>query len=222
MYHWNFAFLWEFRGLLVTGLLYTALYTVVCVVLGLLVGLTVGMGLLSPRAWVRAPLRAYVEVFRCTPVLVQLVWFYYALPVLAGIEISAALAAVLALTLYGGAFYSEIIRAGIISIDAGQSEAARALGMRRGQVMRRVVLPQAFRRMVPPLLNQSILQLKNTSLLSVLALPDLLYQGQSIAHETYRPLETYTVVAIAYFLVLLPATILVKRTEVRVSGQGAK
>ncbi len=222
MYHWNFAFLWEFRGLLVTGLLYTALYTVVCVVLGLLVGLTVGMGLLSPRAWVRAPLRAYVEVFRCTPVLVQLVWFYYALPVLAGIEISAALAAVLALTLYGGAFYSEIIRGGIISIDAGQSEAARALGMRRGQVMRRVVLPQAFRRMVPPLLNQSILQLKNTSLLSVLALPDLLYQGQSIAHETYRPLETYTVVAIAYFLVLLPATILVKRTEVRVSGQGAK
>lgn len=220
MYHWNFAFLWEFRGLLVTGLLYTALYTVVCVALGLLVGLSVGIGRLSPRAWVRAPLRAYVEVFRCTPVLVQLVWFYYALPVLAGIEISAALAAVLALSLYGGAFYSEIIRGGIISIEPGQAEAARALGMRSGQVMRRVILPQAFRRMVPPLLNQSILQLKNTSLLSVLALPDLLYQGQAIAHETYRPLETYTVVAIAYFLVLLPATILVKRTETRLSGAG--
>ena len=90
--------------------------------------------------------------------------------------------------------------------------------MRRFQMMRRVVLPQAFRRMVPPLLHQSILQLKNTSLLSVLALPDLLYQGQSIAHETYRPLETYTVVALAYFLVLLPATILVKRAETRLSG----
>jgi len=221
VYHWDFGFLWEFRGLIVKGLLYTALYTVICVVLGLAIGLGTGIGRLSQHAWVRAPLRAYVEVFRCTPVLVQLVWFYYALPVLAGIQISAALAAVLALSLYGGSFYSEIIRGGIVSIDPGQAEAARAIGMRRGQVMRRVVLPQAFRRMVPPLLNQSILQLKNTSLLSVLALPDLLYQGQSIAHETYRPLETYTVVAIAYFLVLLPATILVKRAETRLSSSGA-
>lgn len=221
MYEWNFSFLWEFRGLLLNGLMYTVLYTVICVALGLLIGLAVGVGRLSPHLWVRGPLRAYVEVFRCTPVLVQLIWFYYALPVLAGIEISASLAAMLALSLYGGAFYSEIIRGGIISIDAGQSEAARALGMRSGQVMRRVVLPQAFRRMVPPLLNQSILQLKNTSLVSVLALPDLLYQGQAIAHETYRPLETYSIVAIAYFLVLLPATILVKRVETRLSNTGA-
>lgn len=200
------------------GLGYTAAYTVICTVLGLAIGLAVAMGRLSRPIWLRAPLRAYVEVFRCTPVLVQLVWFYYALPVLTGIQISAALAAILALSLYGSSFYSEIIRGGIISIDPGQTEAARALGMRRFQMMRRVVLPQAFRRMVPPLLNQSILQLKNTSLLSVLALPDLLYQGQSIAHETYRPLETYTVVALAYFLVLLPATILVKRAETRLSG----
>ncbi len=218
MYHWDFEFLWSFRKLLLMGLGYTAAYTVICTVLGLAIGLAVAMGRLSQPVWLRAPLRAYVEVFRCTPVLVQLVWFYYALPVLTGIQISAALAAILALSLYGSSFYSEIIRGGIISIDPGQTEAARALGMRRFQMMRRVVLPQAFRRMVPPLLNQSILQLKNTSLLSVLALPDLLYQGQSIAHETYRPLETYTVVALAYFIVLLPATILVKRAETRLSG----
>jgi len=218
VYQWNFEFLWGFRQLLLTGLLYTAGYTVICIGLGLLIGLVAGMGRLAKPVWIRGPLRAYVEVFRCTPVLVQLVWFYYALPVLTGIQISAALAAIMALSLYGGAFYSEIIRGGIISIDPGQSEAARAIGMRRGQVMRRVVLPQAFRRMVPPLLNQSIMQLKNTSLLSVLALPDLLYQGQSIAHETYRPLETYTIVALAYFLVLLPATILVKRAETRLSS----
>ncbi len=218
MYHWDFEFLWGFRKLLLMGLGYTVAYTVICTVIGLAIGLAVAMGRLSQPVWLRAPLRAYVEVFRCTPVLVQLVWFYYALPVLTGIQISAALAAILALSLYGSSFYSEIIRGGIISIDPGQTEAARALGMRRFQMMRRVVLPQAFRRMVPPLLNQSILQLKNTSLLSVLALPDLLYQGQSIAHETYRPLETYTVVALAYFLVLLPATILVKRVETRLSG----
>jgi polar amino acid transport system permease protein len=199
------------------GLVYTAAYTVICTLLGLAIGLAVALGRLSKKVWLRAPLRAYVEVFRCTPVLVQLVWFYYALPVLTGIQISAALAAILALSLYGSSFFSEIIRGGIISIDPEQSDAARALGMRRIQVMRRVVLPQAFKRMIPPLLNQSILQLKNTSLLSVLALPDLLYQGQSIAHETYRPLETYTVVALAYFIVLLPATILVKRAETRLN-----
>ena len=162
--------------------------------------------------------RGYVELFRCTPVLVQLVWFYYALPILTGIQISAALAAVMTLSLYGGAFYSEIIRGGIVSVDVGQSEAARALGMRRAQVMRRIVLPQALRRMLPPLMNQSILQLKNTSLLSVLAVPDLLYQGQTVAHETYRPLEVYTLVAIAYFVILLPATFVVKRLEERLLG----
>jgi polar amino acid transport system permease protein len=152
-------------------------------------------------------------VFRCTPVLVQLVWFYYALPVLLGIEMSAGTAAMLSLALYGGAFYSEIIRGGIVSIDLGQSEAGWALGMTRFQLMKRVILPQAFKRMTPPLVNQSIMQLKNTSLLSVLAVPDLLYQGQIIAHETYRPLEIYTLVAIIYFVILLPATIWAKRLE---------
>ena len=213
MYHWDFAVLWTYRSLLVAGLAYTLLFTAICVVLGLAIGLVTGVGRLSTNRFVTAPLRAYVELFRCTPVLVQLVWFYYALPVLTGIQISATLAATLCLSLYGGAFYSEIIRGGIISTDAGQIEAARALGMRRFQVLRRIVLPQAFKRMVPPLMSQSIMQLKNTSLLSVLAVPDLLYQGQVIAHETYRPLELYTFIALAYFAVLLPVTMWAKRLE---------
>ncbi|MGA2552906.1 MAG: amino acid ABC transporter permease [Burkholderiaceae bacterium] len=215
MYHWDFASLWVYRHLLVVGLSYTVGYTFVCVVLGLLTGLLAALGRLVASPWISGPVRAYVELFRCTPVLVQLVWFYYALPILSGIQITATLAAILTLTLYGGAFYSEIIRGGIVSIDPGQSEAARALGMSRHQVMRRVVLPQALRRMLPALMNQSILQLKNTSLLSVLAVPDLLYQGQTIAHETYRPLEVYSLVAIAYFVVLLPATLYVRRLEKR-------
>ena len=123
------------------------------------------------------------------------------------------------LALYGGAFYSEIIRGGIVSIDIGQTEAGSALGMTRLQLMRRVILPQAFKRMTPPLVSQSIMQLKNTSLLSVLAVPDLLYQGQIIAHETYRPLEIYTLVAVMYFLILLPATIWAKRLETRLNQQ---
>lgn len=212
-YAWDFAVLWNYRVLLATGLLYTLAFTVICVVAGMLVGLVTGLGRLSGNPLLTVPLRAYIEVFRCTPVLVQLVWFYYALPVLTGIEMSAMTAAALCLTLYGGAFYSEIVRGGIIAIDPGQVEAAKALGMTRAQLMRRIILPQAFRKMVPPLMNQSIMQLKNTSLLSVLAVPDLLYQGQVIAHDTFRPLEVYTFIAAAYFAVLLPITVWAKRLE---------
>jgi polar amino acid transport system permease protein len=219
VYHWDFGAVWTYRSLLLQGLLYTLLYTAVCIGLGLLIGLVTGLGRLAKSVLIRAPLRAYVELFRCTPVLVQLIWFYYALPILTGIDMSAATAAVLALSLYGGAFYSEIVRAGVISIDAGQTEAGMAIGMTRAQVMRRVILPQAFKRMVPPLMSQSIMQLKNTSLLSVLAVPDLLYQGQSAAHDSYRPLEIYTIVAICYFVVLLPATIISKRLETRLAKQ---
>jgi polar amino acid transport system permease protein len=218
VYHWDFGILWTYRALLLAGLAYTLLFTVVCVVLGLAVGLITGIGRLSKRPFIAVPLRAYVEVFRCTPVLVQLVWFYYALPVLTGIQISAVTAATLCLSLYGGAFYSEIIRGGIISSDSGQIEAARALGMRGRQILRRIVLPQALKRMVPPLMSQSIMQLKNTSLLSVLAVPDLLYQGQVVAHETYRPLELYTFIAVAYFAVLLPVTMWAKRLEFGAPG----
>jgi polar amino acid transport system permease protein len=217
VYQWNFDFLWDYRHLFVSGLLHTLGYTLLCVVMGLLMGLVSGMGQLSKTALIRVPFKWYVELFRATPVLVQIIWFYYALPVLLGIEMSPAMAAVMALSLYGGAFYSEIIRGGIISIDAGQSEAARALGMTRFQIMWRVVLPQALRRMTPPLMNQSIMQLKNTSLVSVLALPDLVYQGQAVVHETYRPLETYTLIALMYLAVLLPITSLVKKLESRVS-----
>ena len=213
MYEWDFGFLWKYRTLLIGGIGYTLLFTVICVIGGLAVGLVAGMGRLSSHKFISVPLRAFVEVFRCTPVLVQLVWFYYALPVLTGIEMSAPMAAGICLSLYGGAFYSEIIRGGIISIDPGQTEAGQAIGMTRFQVMRRIILPQAFKRMVPPLMSQSIMQLKNTSLLSVLAVPDLLYQGQVIAHDTYRPLEVYTFIAVAYFIILLPATMWAKRIE---------
>ena len=219
MYHWDFGALWPYRELLLKGLLYTLFFTFACVVLGLAIGLATGLGRLSNKRLISVPMRAYVELFRCPPVLVQLIWFYYALPVLSGIEISPAMASVLALSLYGGAFYSEIFRAGVVSIDVGQSEAGMAIGMTKPQIMRRVVLPQAFKRMVPPLMSQSIMQLKNTSLLSVLAIPDLLYQGQTAAHDLYRPLECYTIVAICYFAVLFPATVFSKRLENRLAQQ---
>ncbi|HEY0524675.1 MAG TPA: amino acid ABC transporter permease [Stellaceae bacterium] len=216
-YTWDFSLLWGYRWVFAAGLGYTLAYTAACVVLGLALGIAVGIARLSRRILVTVPLVAYVELFRCTPLLVQLVWFYYALPVLSGIEMSAPTAAVLTLSLYGGAFYAEIVRGGIVSIERGQWDAARAIGMTRGLIMRRIILPQALKRMTPPLMNQSIIQLKNTSLVSVLAVADLLYQGQVITAATYRPLEVYTMTAALYFAVLFPMTLGVQALERRLA-----
>ena len=123
------------------------------------------------------------------------------------------------LSLYTAAFYAEIFRGGILSIEIGQWDAAKALGLSRWQVMRRIVLPQAVRRMVPPFMNQSITQLKNTSLVSTIAVPDLLYQGSLITADTYRPLEVYTVVALIYFALLFPATVLAQWYERRLAAR---
>jgi polar amino acid transport system permease protein len=213
MYEWDFSFLWGYRGLFLYGLGISLAYTAAVILLGMAVGLLMGLTRLSSYSFLRLIGRAYVEIFRCTPLLVQLVWFFYALPILIGVNINAVTAGVLALSLYGGSFYAEIFRAGIVSIETGQIEAGDALGMTRAQNMRRIVLPQAFKRMVPPLLSQCILQFKNTSLLSTLAIPELLYQGQIIAHDTYRPLETYTFIAIGYLVILFPLTLVVQRIE---------
>jgi polar amino acid transport system permease protein len=212
-YQWDFTFLERYIPLLWRGVLVTLGYTVGSVVLGLIIGLLVGLGRLSKSKLLNLPLIAYIEAFRCTPLLVQLIWFYYALPVLLGIQIPAVAAATMTLSLYTGAFYAEIFRGGIISIERGQWDAARALGLRPWPMMRRVILPQAVRRMIPPFVNQSITQLKNTSLVSVIAVPDLLYNGGLITADTYRPLEVYTVVAIIYFAMLFPSTLLAQAYE---------
>jgi polar amino acid transport system permease protein len=216
-YAWDFSFLWAYRWLILAGLGVTIAYTVGTILLGLAIGLVTGLLRLSRNPMITAPLVAYVEIFRCTPLLVQIVWFYYALPVVLGIDIPAHLAAVLVLSLYTGAFYAEIIRGGVNSIERGQWDAARAIGMRRNQVMRHVILPQAVKRMIPPFMNQSIIRLKNTSLVSTIAVADLLYQGTIITAATYRPLEVYTMVAIIYFLVLFPLTLAAQQVERRLA-----
>jgi len=216
-YAWDFLFLWGYRGLILTGLGVTIAYTIGTILLGLLVGLVTGLLRLSRNPMITAPIVVYVEIFRCTPLLVQIVWFYYALPVVLGIDIPANIAATLVLSLYTGAFYSEIIRGGVASIERGQWDAARAIGMRRIQVMRYVVLLQAFKRMIPPFMNQSVIQLKNTSLVSTIAVTDLLYQGTIITAATYRPLEVYTMVAVIYFLVLFPLTLTAQQVERRLA-----
>jgi polar amino acid transport system permease protein len=216
-YQWDFYFLLRYVPLLERGVLVTLGYTAATIFIGLIIGLLLGLGRLS-RSWiVNLPLVAFIEAFRCTPLLVQIVWFYYALPVLLGIQIPAVVAGIMTLSCYTGAFYAEIFRGGIISIEQGQWDAARALGLRRWHVMRKVILPQAIRRMIPPFVNQSITQLKNTSLVSTIAVPDLLYNGSLITADTYRPLEVYTVVALIYFALLFPSTLLAQAYERRLT-----
>jgi polar amino acid transport system permease protein len=216
-YDWSFTFLLQYSRLIAVGAAYTIGFTIITAVSGFLIGCVVAIAQLAKARFVSTPLVMLVEIFRCTPVLVQLVWIYYALPVLIGVELSPAVAAFIALSFYGGAFYSEIIRGGIASIDLGQWDAGRALGMCRFDLMKRIVMPQALKRMIPPLVNQAVLQLKNTSLLSVLAVPDLLYQGQLITSATYRPLETYTMIAVIYFIILFPMTRFAHALETRLA-----
>jgi polar amino acid transport system permease protein len=218
-YQWDFALMWRYAPLFWRGVLVTLAYTASTILIGLIVGLAVGLGRLSKSRLLNFPLIAFIEVFRCTPLLVQIVWFYYALPVLLGIQIPAVVAGVLTLSCYTGAFYAEIFRGGIISIEQGQWDAARALGLRRREVMRLVILTQAVRRMIPPFVNQSITQLKNTSLISTIAVPDLLYNGTLITADTYRPLEVYTVVAVIYFVLLFPSTLLAQAYERRLAAR---
>ena len=214
MYEWNWDMVIRGYELLwLKGLLTTLAYAACTVFGGLIIGVVCGLGLLSNRWWLTMPIHSYVAVFRCTPVLVQIIWFFFALPILIGIEIPAWLAAGVGLTLYMVCFATEIFRAGTISIDKGQWNAARAVGMTYWQMMRCIILPQAIRRMIPPFVNQSVIQFKNTALLYVVAVPDLMYTGYLVVSETYRPLEVYTGVAIAYFIVLYPLTLWGKRLE---------
>ncbi|MFA6264135.1 MAG: amino acid ABC transporter permease [Pseudolabrys sp.] len=216
-YTWHFEVIWQYHKLFLAGTGVTIGLTIAVVVLGLVVGLVAGLMQLAHSPILRWVSWAYIEMFRLTPLLVLLLWFYYALPMLTGIKLDALSAAVITLSLYGGSFYAEVIRGGIVSIEPGQTEAGLALGMTPARVMRRIVLPQAIKRMIPPLMNQSIIQFKNTSLVSVLAVPDLLYQGQIVAMDTYRALEVYSVIAAIYFIVLLPLTVIVKMAERRLA-----
>ena len=212
-YIWDFAILGKYSHLFWLGLGWTIAYTIGTIFLGSLIGLTVGILRLKRLPVIDWLLIAYIEAFRCTPLLVQIIWFYYAFPVLIGLNIPAHVAAVTVLSLYGGAFYAEIVRGSIESVNVGQWDAARALGLRPWRVLRLVIMPQALKPMLAPYVNQSVTQLKNTSLVSVIAVPDLVYNATLINAETYRPLEVYTIVALIYFAILFPATLVGRRHE---------
>ncbi|KUM26752.1 ABC transporter permease [Mesorhizobium loti] len=199
--------------ILADGLLITLKYTIYTCAIGLAIGFLTAQLQLSPWRLLRWTGRIWVEFFRNIPLLVLLIWIYYALPIFFQIQIGKETAGTLGLGFYASGFYAEILRAGVQSIDRGQTDAAVALGMGYVQRMKRIILPQAMRRMVPPLVGQTIMQLKNTTLLSVLTIPDLLYQAGYIASFTYRPMEVYTVIGAIFIAILFPLSALSRRFE---------
>lgn len=215
MYNWDFYTVLQSFDLFLDGIWTTIKYTVGSIAIGIVVGLLVAFARRSPYSALRLLARSYQEVFRCTPLLVQILWAYYALPLLLGFTISNTTAGLLMLALYVGSFYSEIFRGGINAIDKGQTEAALAVGMSGVQTMRHIVLPQAVKKMMPAFINQSIIQVKNTSLLYAISIAELTYMTSVVNSETYRPLESYTLAGVMYFVLLFPLTQLADMYERR-------
>lgn len=220
MYEWDFSPVLAETGLLMAGFRNTLILTATALCGGLIVGLLLALARLSHRRWLRSPAGLIIEVFRTTPPLVQLFWFYFGLPIVLAIEMTPFLAAALTFTIQSGAFFAEIFRAGIVSIEKGQWEAARAIGMSHGQCMRRVVLPQAVKRMFPSMMERSIELMKTTTLVATVSYADLLFQANELAQKTFRPLEVFTVVALMYFVTISLVSFLAARLERRFARSG--
>ena len=211
----DFSLIFDHLPLLLVGALVTIEITAVSVALGVLIGLFVGIAELSRYRWLRYPAKVYVDFIRGTPLLVQIFIIYFALPIILGMRIEPFVAVVAACSINSGAYVAEIFRAGIQSIDKGQMEAGRSLGMSWTQTMRYIVIPQAFRRIIPQLGNEFIAMLKDSSLVSVIGFEELTRKGQLVIASTYGSLEIWSAVAIIYLVMTLSITRFVAYLEKR-------
>ncbi len=207
----NIQILMEAWPILLQGLGQTLLLSAVVVPLGLLGGMILALLSTVKSRWVRWPLMAWVDVFRALPPLVLLVFVYAGLP-FAGLEVTAFAAVAIGFFLNTGAYYGEILRAGIASVPAGQSEAARSMGLSRWQTMRLVVLPQAVRNVLPDLISNTLEVVKLTSIAAVVAMPELLFQARQAQSVTFNATPIMAA-AVAYFILLWPVVRLLSKLE---------
>jgi polar amino acid transport system permease protein len=212
---WDFSSVVQNYPVLLKGLGMTALLWGIAFPVSMLIGFAMSLGARSRLRALRALTRVYVEVFRNTPVIIQLIWFFYAFPILTGYQLSPVTAALCGLILNASAYCSEIFRGGMASIPNGQWEGARAVGMNHAQALRRIIVPQVLARMLPAFTNRGIELAKNTSIASVIAVQELMYQGRALSSAYYRPLETLTTVAVIYFVLIYPGAFWASRFEKR-------
>ena len=220
MYEWDFSVILQNYDLLLLGLVNTLKVTVVALSFGIPIGLCLALLRLSDKRWIAGPTGIFIEFFRTTPPLAQLFWIFFALPIIIDVEIDPYTASVLTFSIQSSAFFAEVFRAGIISVEKGQWEAGYAIGMKRIQVLKRVILPQAVKRMIPAFLERIIELMKTTTLVSAISYSDLLFQANAISQITYRPLEVFTVAAAMYFMVLFPTSVAVRKLERRLAVSG--
>lgn len=200
---------------LVEGLWVTIQLTLAANVIGLVFGFVVALLVLSKVALIRLPAVAFVEFFRCTPAIVQIVWFFYCVPMLFNVYLGSMTMGILALGLNLAAFNGEAYRASIQSVPKEHRDAAVALGLSPLQSTLYIILPTALRLSVPVLLTNGIVIFQQSALVAIVAVPDLMYEAKSLATQTYRPIETFTLVALIYFAVSFPVSQLVGWLERR-------
>jgi len=213
----NFQFDWQAAinslPFLLKGLPYTLLISFVGLAIGFVVGIIFGLMRIGPTRWLRIPAVIYIELFRGTPVLVQVLFIFYGLPTLLGGPINALTAGIAAIALNAGAYISEIVRGGVQSIERGQREAGLSLGLSSTQAFRYVIWPQALRRMIPALGNQGIVSIKDTSLFSVIGVGELVRQGQVYIANTFTALEVYFMIALLYLAITLSLSLALSLLE---------
>lgn len=211
-------FTWEvFRGFVLHGLIFSVQLTLVAMVGGIALGTVLALMRLSGRRWLELPATAYVDLLRSIPLVMVIMWFFLLIPFLIGRPIGAEVSAVVTFTLFEAAYYSEIMRAGIQSIPRGQVWAGYALGLNYWQTMGTVVLPQAFRNMIPILLTQTIILFQDTSLVYVLSITDFLGAASKVAQRDGRLVEMYLFAALVYFVVSFGLSLLVKRLQQKIA-----
>lgn len=216
----DFSPVWAGWSDILHGALVTVEVTAVALMLGCVLGLLVGIGRLNPRRrLIYGICTVYVTFIRGTPLLVQLFLLFFGLPQF-DILLPAFVCGVLGLGVYSGAYVSEIVRGAIQSVDRGQMEAARSIGMSSAQSMRAIILPQAVVRMIPPLGNEFIALIKNSALVSLLTIHDLMHEGQKIISVSYRSLEVYLAIALVYLVLTSAASYLLHRLERNIRAGG--
>jgi polar amino acid transport system permease protein len=208
---------WRF---LLDGLGVTLLLSIVTVVCSLVAGSLIALLRIYGPAWLRVVLTFYIDTMRAVPVLVVLVWIYFALPIATGLNLPSFWAAAFALSVHIAAYVAEIVRAGIESVRSGQIRAGLALGMSRAQVVQKIILPQALIRMLPAFGSIISITIKDTAIASVIAVPELMKRSETVAGQSFRPIEIFTVAMIVYFLILFPTTRLIDVFYKRVAHLG--
>ncbi|MDQ0255691.1 polar amino acid transport system permease protein/polar amino acid transport system substrate-binding protein [Evansella vedderi] len=194
---------------------WTVVITVISLIIALIIGLVLGICSITRNKLLRAIATIYVDIIRGTPILVQILFIYFGLPSVTGITMSALTAGIIAISINAGAYLVEIFRAGINSIDKGQMEAGRTLGFSYAETMRIIILPQAVRRMIPAFVNQFIVSIKDTSLLSVIGIAELTFAGQSIYAMNFRAFQILFAVGVLYFIIIYILTMFSRWLERR-------